>query len=244
MMARFDHWCPELETALAEPFPADVVEQKKAGRGTVPFVPWHVYVYRLNSLVGPQGWHQDDPIIHVVGGKLVMGVPITILGVRKINFGSEQEDHGNPETVDDGRGGTKEVVRDFGTADTNAFAKAFRRTCALFGMGLAGYDATGTARAMVDAEERRDMDLLIAYLRSVGPRVEPEALGEIGGHKVTVQERIRADWGVIRETPVLARAYAREVERLSGIAFAEYVAHLQASRRTSRRDPAAAGGGR
>ncbi|HEX6939882.1 MAG TPA: Rad52/Rad22 family DNA repair protein [Longimicrobiales bacterium] len=122
-MAEYTEWCEELADALAAPFPAECVKTKTRGGANIPFVSWHHYAHRLNALVGPDGWSMDDPIVRDIGGKLVMGVPVTILGVRKINFGDE----------DEGKD-------DYGTASTNAWAQAFKRTCALFGLGLYLYD--------------------------------------------------------------------------------------------------------
>jgi hypothetical protein len=127
-MPRFDKWCPELEAALREPFDNKLIsskeaKNKKTGAVThIPFVSWHHYVRRLNDLVG-NGWSQGTPIVLEAGGRLVIGVPLTILGVTRINFGDE-----------------KESKDDFGTASTNAFAQGFKRTCAMFDIGLDMYD--------------------------------------------------------------------------------------------------------
>lgn len=145
-MARFTEWSPELESELARPFPREWEQTKRQGSATLTFVGWHFYVHRLNELVGP-GWSMGEPILREVGGKLIMGTPVTILGVTRVNFGSEEEEHGNAEEVDDGKGGTKKVVRDYGSAETNSFAQAFKRTCSLFGLGLYMYDKGGKMRS-------------------------------------------------------------------------------------------------
>lgn len=130
-MATFTAWCDDLEAALAEPFPADVVQVKDEGkRGKYDFVSWHHYARRLNHLVGG-GWEAKDPAWGVVGGKLVMGVPVTILGVTRTNFGDEDEE------AEVNEAGNSKM---FGTPVTNAWAQAFKRSCALFGMGLEFYD--------------------------------------------------------------------------------------------------------
>lgn len=124
-------WSPVLLEALAAPFPPECIQQKemrskKAGTTSkIDFVAWHHYVRKLNTLVGP-GWSMGTPILHPIGSgedaKLVMGLPVTILGTTRVNFGSEDEDKD-----------------DFGDAATNAWAQSFKRTCALFGMGLDMY---------------------------------------------------------------------------------------------------------
>lgn len=139
-MVRFKEWCPELEAALAEPFPSDRVsilrKTNKQGKvvAKIPYISWHFYVARLNELVGA-GWSMGQPITMEVGGKLVIGLPVTILDVSRINFGDE----------DEGKD-------DYGTAATNAFAQGFKRTCALFGMGLYMYDKKGVIQALVNGD--------------------------------------------------------------------------------------------
>ncbi len=138
-----DSWTPELEAALAEPFPDAAHKTKKQGGATITFVDVHNYVDRLNKLVGVNGWSMGDPLMltakvwHPENKKkeiepftnatirLVMVVPITILGVTKWNAGDEIE------TVDI-----------YGSVATNAYAQAFKRTCSLFGLGAYLYDKT------------------------------------------------------------------------------------------------------
>lgn len=127
-MAKYEKWCEQLEKDLAEPFPQEIVQQKSKGGTSISFVAWHHYVWRLNNLVGG-GWSMSEPLVKEVAGKLVMGVSVTILGVTRVNFGDEDEDKDN-----------------YGTACTNAWAQAFKRTCALFGIGLYMYDKTGTVQ--------------------------------------------------------------------------------------------------
>lgn len=133
-MAQFDAWRPELEAALAEPFPDAWLQTKRQGGTQITFVGWHLYIHRLNQLVGP-GWSMGEPILREVGGKLVMGLPVSIFGVTRVNFRSEEEEHGNAD--DDGK------VRDFGSAETNSFAQALKRTLSLFGLRLSLYDKGG-----------------------------------------------------------------------------------------------------
>lgn len=135
-MAKYTEWCPALEAALAEPFPAAVVKQKSKGGTRIAFVSWHHYVRRLNALVG-SGWSMGEPVVREIAGKLVLGVPVTILGVTRVNFGDE----------DEGKD-------DYGTASTNAWAQAFKRTCALFGIGLDMYDKDGNGDAVVQQAQR------------------------------------------------------------------------------------------
>lgn len=228
-MALFDRWCIELEDALAAEFPAACHETKKQGRQEITYVSVHVYAYRLNLLVGPQGWEQENPIWGTVGQKMAVGVPVSILGKRKVNFGSEMEDHGEPEERDDGQGGTKKVTVHFGSAEVNAWAQAFKRTLAYgFGMGLYLYDKEGHARQMVAAEREREQGKLNFYLKEMGQHLDASTSATIGGELVPLRETLGSHWKVIRRTPVLARAYVREVETATGITLAEFLAHHRA----------------
>ena len=126
----------ETLAALAEPFPAAAHETKSMGGASIRFVSWHHYISRLNE-VAPE-WSMGDPIIHTIGDKLVMGLPMTICGVTRINFGDEDSDKDS-----------------YGTAGTNAFAQAFKRTAALFGLGLYLYDGGGTPQPTKSQQRRR-----------------------------------------------------------------------------------------
>lgn len=145
-MPRYTEWCDELEQALSEPFPRELIKVKEQGGAKIEFVSWHHYVRRLNDLVGP-GWSMGNPIIAktdpyekwskkqnamvTMPGRFVIAVPVTILGVTRVNVGDESEGKD-----------------DYGTPSTNALAQAFKRTLALFGMGLEFYDKEARMRAM------------------------------------------------------------------------------------------------
>lgn len=207
-MPRFTEWSPELEVALAEPFPAEFVTQKRMKGSSISFVSWHIYALRLNELVGP-GWSMGEPILREVGGKLIMGLPITILGVTRINFGSEQEEHGNPdEVVDKETGEVKEVVRDFGSAETNAFAQAFKRTCSLFGLGLSMYDKHGAYARYREQLERKAHSALLDFIRESGATTS-----------AAVQEKIRTRWDKAKQDRREARALANLIETETGERF-------------------------
>lgn len=120
----YDEWCEGLVAALNEPFPDEYHSTKRRGGTLLTFVPWYRYVERLNELVG-SGWSIERPDIRDYGGRLVVGVRLTILGVTRQNFGDEIEEKDT-----------------FGTPITNAYAQAFKRSCAMFGLGLYLYDDT------------------------------------------------------------------------------------------------------
>lgn len=119
---QYTEWTPELADALAEPFAPAAHKTKTLKGSSITFVSVHEYMTRLNSTVGPQGW-RSAVRLEDHGGKLVAVVSLTILGVTKENVGDEDEDKDS-----------------FGTAATNAFAQAFKRACAGFGLGAYLYD--------------------------------------------------------------------------------------------------------
>jgi hypothetical protein len=128
-MAQFEAWTPELEVALAAPFPPEAHKTKKLGGNEITFVSVWDYVNRLNELVGVNGWGLDVDTFDA-GGKLIAACRLTILGVTKTNLGDE-----------------KEEKDDFGTAATNSWAQGFKRACSLFGLGLYLYDKKGREAA-------------------------------------------------------------------------------------------------
>lgn len=144
----FTEWSPELEKALAEPFPVELHTQK-GKKGT--FVSVHHYAARLNKLVGVHGWSTPAPVSFHAGNKLGLLVGVTILGVTKWNVGDEMEDHGEPDEDN--------VVRDFGSSTTNSWAQAFKRCLAYgFRMGLYLYDKDWTKRYLAKGRSSSNGD--------------------------------------------------------------------------------------
>jgi hypothetical protein len=221
-MARFTGWGPDLEDALAEPFPPALVSQKKIKGSSIAFVGWIHYVARLNSLVGP-GWSMGEPILREVGGKLVMGIPLTIFGVTRTNFGDEQEEHGNPdEVVDKDTGEVKLVNRDYGSAATNAFAQAFKRSCCLFGLGLSMYDKTGSMSRERDGR-RREADeahvRMLAFIREVGGRCEDDVEFRFADNTLPIKTFVRDNWQRIKQHADYASDVVRAIEAGTGERF-------------------------
>ena len=131
----FTTWCPELEQALAAPFPAEVFEPKKKGQGdkafTLDVLSWVWYEQRLNDLVGVAGWHLGEPMIAIVKDRLVMRGSLTILGVTKWQIA------GAPLTWMDRKTGEEREIGDAeGGPEMNAFGKLRRRLCGEFGLGF------------------------------------------------------------------------------------------------------------
>lgn len=133
-MAQYDRWSDDLLDALSSPFPESCIEWVDKGDKNgklLPSVHWTEYVRRLNDLVG-EGWSMGDPILQTIRfsdkegketGRVVVGLPITILGVTRINFGDEDDD---------------KIA--YGSGVTTAWAQAVKRTCSLFGLGMYLYD--------------------------------------------------------------------------------------------------------
>ena len=200
-MAHFTGWSPELEAALAEPFPREFVQQKRKGGSSIDFVAWHFYARRLNDLVGG-GWSMGEPILKEVGGKLVVALPLTILGTTRVNFGSEEEEKD-----------------DFGDAATNSWAQAFKRTCALFGLGLGMYDKSGAAAAQQRRQNDERHAAMVAWIKETATRCEPEVEFTINGHTRPVREYVKAEWDTIKSDLSAARLVVQAMEKDLGQQF-------------------------
>lgn len=112
---------------------------RKGGAEITHVAVWD-YVDRLNEIC--PDWSLEGPVVFDSGGKLVIGVGLTIEGVTRWNFGSEDD--------------TKD---DYGSAATNAFAQAFKRACALFGLGRYLYDKDNAALAASQARAQRVLEI-------------------------------------------------------------------------------------
>lgn len=208
-MAKYREWCDGLERDLAEPFAPEDHRQKKQGGSTIPFVNWSVYVSRLNELVGG-GWEMGEPIIREVSGKLIVGVPITILGVTRVNFGDEAEDKDS-----------------FGSAITNSYAQALKRTCALFGLGLYMYDEAERTEAMKPRAAKPAMnEQLVEIATELDTRAVPDDVREritarLNGEGKGFTERSAGDALVFLRTKFELRPGAAEPDDGQADAFGQ-----------------------
>lgn len=189
-------WSAELERDLATPFPSEAMLTKTLKGTKISFVPWHFYVQRLNYLLGG-GWAMEAPIPMQAGGKLVVAVGLTILGVTRWNVGDEDADH-----------------EGFGSSSTNAFAQGYKRAAALFGMGLDLYDKHGTADAVrVSQVEQEDHAAMIQFIRSAGESIPDDAMmPQSGKAPVPLKQHLRERWAAIKEQPRMARAAVDAIE--------------------------------
>lgn len=198
-MAKFTEWCPALEAALAEPFPPEFVQQKKKGGTAIDFVAWHHYARRLNELVGG-GWSVGELSMREVGGKLLIALPLTILGATRTNVGTEDEDKD-----------------DYGDAGTNAWAQAFKRSASLFGVGLGMYDKGGAAaRHQQQSAHRRALE----WIRDVAERCDDEVEMSVkGGISKPVKEVVRDSWATVERDPNAASRLVKAIESATGQRF-------------------------
>jgi hypothetical protein len=196
-MAKFNAWSAELEAALAEPFPAEFVSQLKKKNNVIDFVSWHHYARRLNELVGP-GWSVGELSMRDVGGKLLIGLPLTILGTTRTNVGTE----------DEGKD-------DYGDAATNAWAMAFKRTCSLFGLGLGMYDKAGSVAQHQNAEHKRALD----FIKSVGARCEEDVMMTLEGKQLPLKAAVRDGWKTMQRERRAALDFAKAIEESTGQPF-------------------------
>jgi len=153
----------ETLAALAEQFKPEHHETLRQGGTAITFVSWNHYVERLNEVV--PNWSMGDPIFREVGGKLAVGLPITICGVTRTNFGDEDADKDT-----------------FGTAVVNAYAQAFKRTCAMFGLGLYlynGADAPQPTARPTKAQQKRAASSEVQADKSTEPLVRPDGWASV-----------------------------------------------------------------
>jgi hypothetical protein len=132
-----------LASRLMERFP-ERWHQTKTKKGTaLTFVSWHHYADQLDGLVGPLNWWTEEPKVTVTPSAVVVAVGLTI------------KDHGTKWNV-----GDEELDKStFGTASTNAFAQAFKRAAAMWGLGRYMYEKDEVygedSEIPEDPEERR-----------------------------------------------------------------------------------------
>lgn len=190
-MSRFyTEWTGALADELAMPFPAAVVKSKRKGGTNISFVSWHIYAARLNQLVGPHGWGAAVTHHFEVGGKLALAVTVTILGCSQTQVGTEDEDKD-----------------DYGDAATNAWAQAFKRACASFGLGLSMYHKDNPLPVRLNAKEREHVARL-DYLKAEGANA-PAA----------VQAQIREQWDDAKSRYAVAATLCGLVEEAGGPKF-------------------------
>ena len=132
---------------VREEFPSEVVSYLPVGRGSekASFVAWHHYARRLNELF-PLEWGSSISHVDIVGEFLLMVVDVRILGVTYSGTGQARADKQN-----------------WGGAHAEAFSQAFRRGCALAGLGLYFYgkeemEKLAETQARLAERERRLSD--------------------------------------------------------------------------------------
>lgn len=113
-----------LVTALMERFPDRWHESKSLKGNHITFVSWHHYADQLDRIIGAEDWLIEPPQVTVTPNRVIVAVGLTIRGVgTKWNVGDEVLDKDS-----------------FGTASTNAFAQAFKRAAAMWGLGRYMYE--------------------------------------------------------------------------------------------------------
>jgi hypothetical protein len=113
-----------LAARLMERFPERWHEQLTKKGNAITFVSWHHYADQLDELVGPMNWWTEPPVTTVTPERVIIAVGLTLR-----NFGTKWNV------------GDELLSKDtFGTASTNAFAQAFKRAAAMWGLGRYMYE--------------------------------------------------------------------------------------------------------
>jgi hypothetical protein len=126
---------------LFEPFPDEVVKERKQQGQTLTYAEWYVYVARANKEMAPLGFSSEIRSLQVAGEYLYCVVRIT--------------DH-NTSRHHDGLGLApvgKSKAKGFGGAGPEAYSQALRRAFAMFGMGLSWYMDEGDIEWTLSEEE-------------------------------------------------------------------------------------------
>lgn len=111
-------------TELMERFPERWHESKTLKGNRITFVSWHHYADQLDRVLGPANWMIEEPSVTVTPNRVIVAVGLTVVGAgTKWNVGDEVLDKDS-----------------FGTASTNAFAQAFKRAAAMWGLGRYMYE--------------------------------------------------------------------------------------------------------
>ncbi len=171
---------------LSEPFPVFWHEVKPGAGGgngqvlVLPFVPWHHYQARLDRVVGWQNWGVNYRFLD----QETVYAELTILGVTKGDCG-EVEDEEGQATQQGKRRGANPL---FG-----GVAQAFRRACAVFGLGRYLYEldryygTVSNKRIDEKAEDivlkllqRNGLDPYVRYRRYIGEATNLSELEEVG----------------------------------------------------------------
>lgn len=110
----------EILSKLRIPLPAELIKQRKQGGSIIDYIEWTTALDILDEYVG--NYSVDISKMFEIGGYVVIEVGITINGERRANIGSEKLSHTG-----------------FGDPFTNAFAQAFKRAAASWGIARGLY---------------------------------------------------------------------------------------------------------
>lgn len=127
---------------LSERFPDEWVQEFRQGGEDLSFVPWHRYVQRLHE-IAPMQWSTSIDTVQEIGGYLVMTVTLHLAGRFFTQVGIAQAE--------------KSKTKGYGGAAPEAYSQAFRRACAMAGLGLGFYqgvyDELPAGAEVVEVEE-------------------------------------------------------------------------------------------
>lgn len=117
----------EILKQLSERMPDDLIKTRKQGGTELSYIEWFTAAEQLDKIA--VDWEDDIESVTIVDNKLIIVVGITIRGVRRANVGIEDL------TTDS-----------YGDVASNAFAMAFKRAAALFGIARHLYKKDDPAR--------------------------------------------------------------------------------------------------
>ena len=101
---------------LSRELPEELVKQRKQGTAMLDYIEWSTAADILDDIV-PE-WQQYIKDVKIVGDRVAVTVSITVDGITRENIGFEELD-----------------TSSYGDPFSNAFAMAFKRCAAMFGVG-------------------------------------------------------------------------------------------------------------
>jgi hypothetical protein len=106
---------------LRERIPESLISTRQQGGANIRYIEWHAAADLLDERA--PGWTSEIKEVGSVAGKIFVRVAMTIEGVTRENIGYEDEKSSG-----------------YGDPFSNAYAMAFKRAAALFGLGRHLYD--------------------------------------------------------------------------------------------------------
>ena len=154
---------------LAERIPENLIATRMQGGTKIRYIEWHTAADLLDERA--PGWTSEIKEVGSCSGKIYVRVALTIEGITRENIGYEDE-----------------KASGYGDSFSNAFAMAFKRTAALFGLGRHLYDKDDAQNARKETQRHQALPPPAAPFRTPPIKQEPpqDSAEAIDWHKEIV----------------------------------------------------------